>query len=70
VFRDQHGVITGGSSGLGLELARMLADEGARLTLVARDARKPANAAAGGEAGLWFERSPPSQGHVRPAPQV
>ncbi len=36
-FRDQVIVITGGSSGLGLELARRLAAQGARLTLVARD---------------------------------
>lgn len=28
MFRDQHAVITGGSSGLGLELPRMLADGG------------------------------------------
>ncbi len=36
-FRDQVIVITGGSSGLGLELARRLAAEGARLILIARD---------------------------------
>ena len=36
-FRNQGIVITGGSSGLGLELARHLAKEGARLTLIARD---------------------------------
>jgi len=36
-FRNQGIVITGGSSGLGLELARRLAAEGARLTLIARD---------------------------------
>mgnify|MGYP003466130895 FL=1 len=36
-FRNQTIVITGGSSGLGLELARHLAKEGARLTLIARD---------------------------------
>jgi 3-dehydrosphinganine reductase len=46
VFRDLHVVVTGGSSGLGLELAHRLADEGARITLVARDARKLAAAAA------------------------
>lgn len=46
MFRDLHIVITGGSSGLGLELARRLADEGARLTLVARDPKKLAQAAA------------------------
>lgn len=36
-FRNQGIVITGGSSGLGLELARHLAKEGARLSLIARD---------------------------------
>lgn len=36
-FRNQGIVITGGSSGLGLELARRLAARGARLTLIARD---------------------------------
>ena len=37
MFRDQVIIITGGSSGLGLELARRFAAEGARLTLIARD---------------------------------
>ena len=36
-FRDRVIVITGGSRGLGLIMARQLADEGARLTLLARD---------------------------------
>ena len=36
-FRGRSVVITGGSRGLGLLIARELADEGARLTLVARD---------------------------------
>lgn len=36
-FRDASVVITGGSRGLGLELARLFAGEGARLSLVARD---------------------------------
>ena len=35
-FRDRTVIITGGSRGLGLELARQLAREGARLWLVAR----------------------------------
>jgi short-subunit dehydrogenase len=35
-FRGRTVVITGGSRGLGLEMARQLADEGARLWLVAR----------------------------------
>ena len=36
-FRDRSVVITGGSRGLGLEIARALAAEGASLTLLARD---------------------------------
>ena len=36
-FAGKSVVITGGSRGLGLVLARELADQGARLTLVARD---------------------------------
>ena len=44
-FRNQGIVITGGSSGLGLELARRLAAEGARLTLIARDQGKLERAA-------------------------
>ncbi len=36
-FRGASVVITGGSRGLGLELARLFAAEGARLTLLARD---------------------------------
>jgi short-subunit dehydrogenase len=36
----QHVVITGGSSGLGLELAHQLAARGLQLTLVARGAVK------------------------------
>jgi NAD(P)-dependent dehydrogenase (short-subunit alcohol dehydrogenase family) len=36
-FSGKSVVITGGSRGLGLVMARRLADEGARLTLVARD---------------------------------
>lgn len=39
-FRDQHVVITGGSSGIGLVLAQDLARRGARLTLVGRDGAK------------------------------
>src|SRR5688572_26236607 len=36
-FQGKSVVITGGSRGLGLVMARELADEGARLTLIARD---------------------------------
>jgi NAD(P)-dependent dehydrogenase (short-subunit alcohol dehydrogenase family) len=36
-FRDRSVVVTGGSRGLGLEMARVLAAEGASLTLMARD---------------------------------
>ena len=36
-FAGRSVVITGGSRGLGLVMARQLADQGARLTLVARD---------------------------------
>ena len=36
-FRGASVVITGGSRGLGLEMSRLFAREGARLTLLARD---------------------------------
>ena len=36
-FRDRSVVVTGGSRGLGLEIARLLAEEGASLTLISRD---------------------------------
>jgi len=39
-MRDRHVLITGGSSGIGLALARQLAAEGARLSLIARDPLK------------------------------
>ena len=43
-FRDKVVLITGGSRGLGLALARQLAGEGARLALLARDADELAKA--------------------------
>jgi NAD(P)-dependent dehydrogenase (short-subunit alcohol dehydrogenase family) len=44
-FGSKSVVITGGSRGLGLVIARELADEGARLTLIARDEEELARAA-------------------------
>jgi 3-dehydrosphinganine reductase len=41
-----HVVITGGSSGIGLETARLAVERGARVSLIARDAAKLADAAA------------------------
>lgn len=35
-FTDAHAVVTGGSSGIGLSVARQLAERGARVSLVAR----------------------------------
>lgn len=43
-LRDQHVLITGGSSGIGLALAQQAAAAGARVTLVARDPAKLAAA--------------------------
>jgi len=44
-MRDQHVLITGGSSGIGLALASQAAAAGARLSLIARDPGKLAAAA-------------------------
>src|SRR5688572_20318640 len=44
-FGTRSVVITGGSRGLGLVMAREFADEGARLTLIARDEQELARAA-------------------------
>jgi len=44
-FGSRSVIITGGSRGLGLVMARELADEGARLTLIARDEEELARAA-------------------------
>lgn len=35
-FRNQHCIITGGSKGIGLEIARCLSKEGAKVTLISR----------------------------------
>jgi 3-dehydrosphinganine reductase len=40
MLRDSHVLVTGGSSGIGLALARQCAVAGARVSLVARDASK------------------------------
>ncbi|WP_460593930.1 SDR family NAD(P)-dependent oxidoreductase [Geomonas sp. Red276] len=45
-FRGLSVVITGGSRGLGLEIARLFTQEGARVTLLARDADELSRAAA------------------------
>src|SRR6185437_14370798 len=45
-FRDRHVVITGGSRGLGLVLARQFAEAGARITVCSRDSHELARAMA------------------------
>jgi 3-dehydrosphinganine reductase len=40
MFRNKHVVITGGSSGLGLAVAKVMSGQGARLSLIARDMKK------------------------------
>ena len=45
-FRGRHAVVTGGSGGIGLAIARRLVELGASVTLVARDAAKLERAAA------------------------
>ncbi|MCC6416107.1 MAG: SDR family oxidoreductase [Opitutaceae bacterium] len=44
ILRDQHVLITGGSSGIGLALGRQAAAAGARVSLIARDPAKLAAA--------------------------
>lgn len=39
-----HAIVTGGSSGIGLELAKLLAERSFDVTIIARDVRKLANA--------------------------
>ncbi|MGC9528350.1 MAG: SDR family oxidoreductase [Limnospira sp.] len=44
-FEGQHAIVTGGSSGIGLETAKLLVREGANVTLIARDPEKLRQAA-------------------------
>lgn len=44
-FRGVHALVTGGSSGIGLAVARQLAEEGAHVLILARDPDKLAEAA-------------------------
>jgi 3-dehydrosphinganine reductase len=53
-LQDQHVLITGGSSGIGLALAQQAAAAGARVTLVARDLAKLAAAKASLPSGKAF----------------
>lgn len=61
-FRDQHVLITGGSSGIGLAVARQAAAAGARVSLVARDPAKLAAARAA------IQAASPSAAEVVAAP--
>ncbi|WP_321176409.1 SDR family NAD(P)-dependent oxidoreductase [Limnospira indica] len=44
-MKAEHGIITGGSSGIGLEIAKLLIQTGANITLIARDGEKLEKAA-------------------------
>ncbi|MGB5634901.1 MAG: SDR family NAD(P)-dependent oxidoreductase, partial [Waterburya sp.] len=39
-YLNQHAIVTGGSSGIGKAVARLLAQQGANLSLIARDRHK------------------------------
>ena len=43
-FQEKHVIITGGSSGIGKEVAKLLAREGANISIIARDRTKLASA--------------------------
>jgi NAD(P)-dependent dehydrogenase (short-subunit alcohol dehydrogenase family) len=69
-MHDQHVAVVGGSSGVGLALAGLTADQGARVTLLARDAARlaTASAASPGSAGLTMDlRRPEAMGEVAAA---
>jgi 3-dehydrosphinganine reductase len=56
-YRDRHIIITGGSSGIGLATARLLAQQGANITIIARDPAKLEQAGA----ALEQARADPAQ---------
>ena len=64
-FAGKSVVITGGSRGLGLVLARELADQGARLTLVARDEEELQRAMEDIQTGQPFAEVLPAPADVR-----
>lgn len=45
MMKVEHGIITGGSSGIGLETAKLLMEAGANISLIARDGEKLEKAA-------------------------
>ena len=64
-FAGKSVVITGGSRGLGLVMARQIADEGARLTLVARDQEELTRAMQDIEARQPFAEVAPVTADIR-----
>jgi 3-dehydrosphinganine reductase len=67
-IRDRHAIVTGGSQGIGLATARVLASRGARVSLIARDAERLEAAAAGVGPGTATARADVTQdGAVRRA---